>query len=183
MDDGLLANYRFLARYNAGFNTRLYDACEQLDDATRKQPRGAFFGSIHGTLNHLLWADTMWLGRFAVQPGVGDPGRGGVYLPSALLALPDGARHEAVLHEDWAGLREHRRQLDVAVIAWLDAMAPDAPLQAMFYANTRGVMREHPAWQALTHFFNHQTHHRGQVTTLLSQAGVDVGVTDLIAWV
>jgi len=49
------------------------------------------------------------------------------------------------------------------------------------YSNTKGVQREHPAWQALTHFFNHQTHHRGQVTTLLAQAGVDPGVTDLIA--
>ncbi len=178
MDDGLLENYRFLARYNAGFNARLYDACEQLDDAARKLPRGAFFGSIHATLNHLLWADTMWLGRFAAQPGLA-----GARLPPSLLALPDGARHETVLHDDWAGLRAHRSRLDAAIETWLGAMAPDAPLQTMVYANTRGVAREHPAWQALTHFFNHQTHHRGQVTTLLSQAGVDVGVTDLIAWV
>ena len=60
---------------------------------------------------------------------------------------------------------------------------PDFPLQTMRYANSKGVRREHPAWQALTHFFNHQTHHRGQVTTLLAQAGIDPGVTDLIALV
>jgi uncharacterized damage-inducible protein DinB len=65
--DPMLDNYRLLARYNTWFNARLFDACERLDDAARKLPRGAFFGSIHATLNHLLWGDTMWLGRFAAQ--------------------------------------------------------------------------------------------------------------------
>ncbi len=125
---GLMDNYCFLARYNGWFNTRLYDACERLDDAGRHAPRGAFFGSIHGTLNHILWGDMVWLGRLA--------------------AVPD-----------------------------------DFAQRTMRYRNTQGVAREHPVWQALTHLFNHQTHHRGQVTTLLAQAGVDVGVTDLIALV
>ena len=62
-------------------------------------------------------------------------------------------------------------------------MPADFPLTDMRYSNTQGVLREHPAWQALSHLFNHQTHHRGQVTTLLAQAGVEVGVTDLIALV
>jgi uncharacterized damage-inducible protein DinB len=61
-------------------------------------------------------------------------------------------------------------------------MADDFLTCAMRYSNTKGVRREHPAWIALTHFFNHQAHHRGQVTTLLMQAGVDPGVTDLIAF-
>ena len=81
--DGLMANYRFLARYNTWFNARLFDACEPLDDAARKAPRGAFFGSIHGTLNHILWGDMMWLGRFAVQP----EGQGA---PTAPLTMPGG---------------------------------------------------------------------------------------------
>ena len=172
--DAMLNNYRFLARYNTWFNARLYDACEHLDDAARKAPRGAFFGSIHGTLNHLLWGDTMWLGRFAAQ---------GEGLPADLLVLPAGAVYETELHTDWAALRTQRARLDAAIEAWLAALPADFPLRTMRYSNTKGVQRAHPMWQALTHFFNHQTHHRGQVTTLLMQAGVDVGVTDLIALV
>jgi uncharacterized damage-inducible protein DinB len=175
--DALMDSYRFLAHYNTGFNARLYDACEQLDDAARKAPRGAFFGSIHATLNHLLWGDMMWLGRFAAQGEAPD------VLPADLLVLPAGARHETELHADWAALRAHRARLDAAIEAWLAALPADFPQRSMRYINTKGVQRVHPMWQALTHFFNHQTHHRGQVSTLLMQAGVDVGVTDLIAWV
>ncbi|HYF44096.1 MAG TPA: DinB family protein [Ramlibacter sp.] len=170
----LIENYRYLARYNAWFNERLYDACEQLADAERRRDRGAFFGSIHGTLNHIVWADQLWLQRFAAQGGQGAP------LDPKLLALPPGAMYEAVLFEEWGGLRAHRRQLDAAIERWVDAMPANFPLQTMRYANSKGVQREHPVWKALTHFFNHQTHHRGQVTTLLMQAGVDPGVTDMI---
>jgi hypothetical protein len=66
-DSAFIDNYRFLARYNAWFNERLYGACDGLTDAQRLQDHGAFFGSIHGTLNHLVWGDTMWLQRFAAQ--------------------------------------------------------------------------------------------------------------------
>ncbi|WBY01019.1 DinB family protein [Ramlibacter tataouinensis] len=170
-----LANYRFLAGYNRWFNERLYDACERLPADERRRDRGAFFGSIHGTLNHLVWGDRMWLRRFATQ--------GVVFasLTEAVLALPEGAVHETLLYEDWIELRQARRALDAAVEGWTAEMAAGFPLATMRYANTRGVPREHPTWQALTHFFNHQAHHRGQVTTLLAQAGVDPGVTDLIA--
>ena len=85
-----------------------------------------------------------------------------------------------MLHEEWTALRADRRALDAAIEAWTAAMPPDWPTTTMRYTNTKGVRREHPAWQALTHFFNHQTHHRGQVTTLLAQAGVDPGLTDAI---
>ena len=173
--DASLQQWRWLARYNGWFNERLYDACERLDDAARRQDRGAFFGSIHRTLNHLVWGDRLWLQRFAAQaPGF-------AALRPELLALPAGAVHETVLYEDWHQLRTARRALDGAIVDWTLEMAPGWPQSAMHYANTRGVVREHPAWRALAHFFNHQAHHRGQVTTLLSQAGVDPGVTDLIA--
>ena len=173
----LLENYRFLARYNRWFNERLYDACERLPDEERRRERGAFFGSIHGSLNHLVWGDRLWLGRFAAQ-GVAFES-----LSAEVLELPSGAAHGTVLYQEWAALRAARAQLDGAIEAWTGDMAADFPLRTMRYANTKGVERAHPMWQALTHFFNHQTHHRGQVATLLSQAGVDVGVTDLIALV
>jgi len=171
----LLENFRWLARYNAWFNERLYDACERLPDEERRRDRSAFFGSIHGTLNHLVWGDRVWLRRFATV--------GGPYpaLTPQVLALPPGAVHGTLLYEDWAGLRQARRELDAAIEGWTAQMTAQDPLAPMRYANTKGVQREHPAWKAMTHFFNHQAHHRGQVTTLLMQAGVDPGVTDLIA--
>lgn len=170
-------NYRFLARYNRWFNQRLYAACEQLPDEERKRDRGAFFGSIHGTLNHLVWSDRMWLRRFAAH-SVEFASLGG-----DVLALPDGAAHGTLLYSDWAVLRGKRDELDSAIEEWVRDMPADFPLRTLRYANTKGVQREHPCWQAMTHFFNHQTHHRGQVTTLLAQAAIDPGTTDLIALV
>ena len=177
MSTAFLDNYRFLGRYNRWMNQRLYAACEALTDAERKQKRGAFFSSIHHTLTHLVMADKMWLQRFAAQGSVF------VTLPAALLAMPEGADYSSDLHPDWQDLRQTRDALDAAVELWLADMSPDFLLSTMHYTNTKGVQRVHPAWQAMTHFFNHQTHHRGQVTTLLAQAGVDMGVTDLIALV
>ena len=175
MHEAFLHNYLWLARYNTWFNERLYDACEQVPDAERRRDRGAFFGSIHGTLNHLVWADKLWLARFAAQD------TSFAALAPALLALPAGAMHATMLHEAWDALRADRRALDAAIEAWIGDLPQDWPARTMAYVNTRGVAREHPAWQALTHFFNHQIHHRGQVTTLLAQAGVDPGLTDIIA--
>jgi uncharacterized damage-inducible protein DinB len=173
----LLDNYAFLARYNRWFNQRLYEACEKLTDDERKRDRGAFFRSIHHTLTHLVLADKMWLQRFARQ------GVAFAALPPVLLHMPAGADYTSDLHPHWPDLRRTRETLDAAIETWLASMPADFPLATMRYANTKGVPREHPAWQALSHFFNHQTHHRGQVTTLLAQAGVEVGVTDLISLV
>ncbi len=119
----------------------------------------------------------MWLQRFAAQGETFDA------LGDDLLALPPGASYGTVLEPDWAALNVRRDRLDEAIEAWVDAMPHDYPLRTMRYSNPRAVARAHPMWQAMTHFFNHQTHHRGQVTTLLAQAGVDVGTTDLIALV
>ncbi len=177
MDSAFTENYRLLARYNRWFNQRLYAACDGLGDAGRKLERGAFFGSIHGTLNHLVWGDTLWLRRFAAQ--------GVVFaaLDDGLLALPPGASYATPIEVDWAALQERRDRLDAAIEAWVAQMPTDFVLRTMRYANTQGVQRAHPMWQGMTHFFNHQAHHRGQVTTLLAQAGVDVGTTDLVALV
>ncbi len=177
MPDLAADHYALLARYNRWFNARLYDACERLPEAERKADRGAFFGSIHRTLEHLLYADKLWLGRFAAQ------GEGFAALCPQLLRLPPGARYGTVLHEGWHELRAERERLDAAIEDWVRAMPAAFPASTMRYVNVAGVPREHPAWQALMHLFNHQTHHRGQVTTLLSQAGIDPGMTDLIALV
>lgn len=179
MTTQLLEHYRWMARYNALFNERLYDACESLDDDERKRDRGAFFGSIHHTLNHLIVADQIWLKRLR-QCGL-DNGFDCAALSADTLDLPAGHALDAPVFADWSALRNKRRQLDGAIGTWSAEMPPRFPDFTMRYSNTKGVQRQHPAWQALSHFFNHQTHHRGQVTTLLMQAGVDPGVTDLLA--
>jgi uncharacterized damage-inducible protein DinB len=174
----MLENYRFLGKYNQWMNEKLYESASKLPDTLRKLNRGAFFGSIHNTLNHLVLTDKIWLGRFAAQ---------GVEFQSLsddILGVPGGFKSLGqVLYDDFAELKAQRIKIDQAVENWLTEMPPDFPMQVMKYANMKGMMREHPMWQALTHFFNHQTHHRGQVTVLINQAGIDPGVTDLIAMI
>lgn len=102
MDTAFVDNYRFLARYNRWFNQRLYAVCADLSDAQRTRDGGAFFGSIHGTLNHLVWGDLMWLGRFARQGVTFEA------LTPALLALPEGASHGTVMAQDFDALRQRR---------------------------------------------------------------------------
>ena len=179
--DAFTDNYRFLARYNQWFNTNLLDSAERLTDAERKQDRGAFFGSIHHTLNHLLVSDQIWLKRFR-QCGL-EQGWQATSLSEAVLDLPQEASLNTVLFDDWVVLCAKRLQLDVGIVQWVGDMPKGFAQSTMRYANSKGVQRAHPAWQALTHFFNHQTHHRGQITALLMQAGVDPGTTDLIALV
>lgn len=158
---------RLLARYNRWMNGRLYAACEQLSDAERKADRGAFFRSIHSTLNHLVWGDTMWLARFTK----------GTPMERPMPTTPGNVD----IHADWTALKAARSELDAALIAW--AAALDAAWLAgefSWYSGLSKSMRSGPAWQSVAHMFNHQTHHRGQVTTLLSQQRIDVGVTDLM---
>lgn len=181
MKQGLVDNYRFLARYNHWFNQRLYDACEQLADEERKRARGAFFGSIQHTLHHVVVGDQVWLKR--LRQCAWDHGYGAGALIDSVLDLPAVFSLDMMLYPQWVDLRAKRLQMDLALQAWLDDLPDAFPNLTMRYSNSKGVQREHPAWQAMTHFFNHQTHHRGQVSTLLMQAGVDVGVTDLIALV
>ena len=190
-EGGLATNYQFLARYNRWFNERLYAASERLSDGQRKHQQAAFFGSIHGTLGHILWGDVLWLRRFAALTESSTA----YAFPPELLELPQAdAATDAALGvppasagrspwADWQTLRIHRAALDESTLQWAATLTDAACRRTMRYANTSGVQREHPAWQAITHFFNHQTHHRGQVTTLLMQQGIDVGVTDLIALV
>ena len=170
-----LENYQFLARYNRWMNQRLYAACEALTDVQRKADRQAFFKSIHHTLTHLVLADKMWLARFAAQ----DPAFAS--LSAELLAVPLGSDYASDVRPDWRDLKQTRDALDSAIEPWVGSVSPDFLLSTMRYANTKGVERAHPVWQGMTHFFNHQAHHRGQVTTLLMQAGVDMGVTDVVA--
>ncbi|PPE65669.1 damage-inducible protein DinB [Caldimonas caldifontis] len=173
----LTDHYRWMARYNRWFNQRLFGAAASLNDAERKRDRGAFFGSIHATLNHIMVGDKIWLGRLRAQGAPFDA------LPAEVVHLSEFRGLGMTLFDDFHALCKHREAMDAAIEDMAAALSPEAVSRPMRYANTQGHAREHPIWQALSHLFNHQTHHRGQVTTLLMQAGIDPGVTDLIALV
>ena len=152
---------QLLARYNRWMNERLYALVASMPEAERTRHRGAFFGSIQRTLSHLVWADRAWLGRFTGKP-YGQPGYG------------------ADLYPDFAALARERDITDTDILNWAGNVADDWLRGPLTYTRTSdGKTVTLAAWIAVTHYFNHSTHHRGQVTTLMKQAGVDPGITDL----
>jgi uncharacterized damage-inducible protein DinB len=153
---------RLFAAYNAWMNGKLYEVCATLPDEERKRDRGAFFHSIHGTLNHILLADSVWMGRFEAQPFV-------------FKSL------DQELYSSFDELRAHRREMDDRIERWARGLT-EAALDAKLQFTSVLTKRSNSAtlWKLVTHFFNHQTHHRGQLTALLSQAAIDYGTTDLL---
>lgn len=169
-----LAAIRLLAAYNSWMNTRVYDAAAKLPAQALAADRKAFFRSIIGTLNHLVVADSIWLKPFAEHPAQHPE-------LDALRAAPIPSALDQMLHADLAGLRAHRTALDATIERWTAALTAQDLAHVLHYANMKGVPAQKRFGTLLMHFFNHQTHHRGQVSTLLFQAGQDVGVTDLLA--
>ena len=158
-----------LARYNRWMNDKLYELAATLSEEERKRDCGAFFKSIHGTFNHLLLADRVWLGRFM-----------GLTVPNGFMA-PGGIRSlDQELYVDFEDLRRERTRTDDELSAWVYGLTPERLNAPLVYLR-RGQKQASPLWWAVAHVFNHQTHHRGQITTLLMQLGHDPGVTDLIA--
>ncbi|QFU15560.1 DinB family protein [Microvirga thermotolerans] len=151
-----------LAAYNAWCNQRLYDAAAELPDADYRADRGAFFKSIHGTLNHLLVADRIWMRRFT---GQGE--------------AP--ARLDAILFEDLGSLRDARWKEDERIMSYAEGLTEaDLAGRIRYRTLTNPADIEQPLAPALLHFFNHQTHHRGQVHALLTGLGRDAPSLDLI---
>ena len=154
--------YAMLAGYNAWANRKLYDAAAALDDADYRADRGAFFKSIHGTLNHLVVTDRIWMRRFT--------GEGETYKQLNLI-----------LFEDLAGLRAAREALDDRIVRYAEALTDDALVGAIRYTRvTSPDVYEQPLAPALDHFFNHQTHHRGQVHAILTGLGVAAPELDML---
>ncbi len=150
-----------MAAYNGWMNRKLYEAAARLPDAERKADRGAFFRSIHSTLNHILWGDRVWLPRF-----------NGKTYPVGGMGVD--------LYDGFDALLAARRTMDDEISAWaaqLDNVQLAGTLTWFSGVAQREMSR--PRWLCVTQMFNHQTHHRGQITTLLKQAGIDPGATDL----
>lgn len=164
-----------LASYNASMNAKLYAAAATLPKEALSANRGVFFSSILGTLNHIVAGDTIWLRRFMAHPS-GLPSLN----PMAGISAPTGLA--CMYSDDLQVLLEHRSRLDAIILA-LAAEVSDGDLEApLLYKNSRGESQKRFG-SLLLHLFNHQTHHRGQVSTLLSQSGVDIGITDLLEWI
>ena len=156
-------------RYNRWMNDKLYGIAASLSDEARKRDVGAFFKSIHGTFNHLLLADRVWLARFQ-----GVTAADGFMGPGGIRSL------DQELYANFEDLRRERALTDDELTAWISGLTHERLAAPLVYMR-RGQKQESPLWCAVAHLFNHQTHHRGQITTLLTQLGRDPGVTDLFA--
>ncbi|MBW8882763.1 MAG: DinB family protein, partial [Asticcacaulis sp.] len=128
-------------------------------------------GSILGTLNHLMVADLLWLNRMRPYPF------GQVLAP--LDDLPRPTALTDTLHNDLASFVPARAKLDDLIIRFVGDLRDDDLAAPFAYRSVKGVPANKTLGLVLSHVFNHQTHHRGQITTLLSQMGLDIGVTDL----
>jgi uncharacterized damage-inducible protein DinB len=167
------AYFSHLATYNEWMNRKLYEAAAGLPEDELHRDRGAFFGSMFGTLVHIAVADIIWFKRIASHL----PGLASLKCLDALAAPASlGHRPCATLPE----LAELRATLDAAIIAFCAEVQPAELAAPFYYRNTKGVGFRKFLGDVLQHVFNHQTHHRGQASTLFSQLGVDIGATDLI---
>ena len=156
-----IEHYKLMAKYNQWMNKSLYAVCARIPDNERKQDQGAFFKSIHGTLNHILWADTAWLRRFTNVP----------------LNL---TRMGEDLFEDFDELTAEREKTDDQIQDWVAGLDNDWLGRSFSFTSVSDKKtRTAPAWKFVSHMFNHQSHHRGQVTTLLNQSGYEPPVTDI----
>ena len=152
--------FQMLSRYNRIANERVYGACASLEDTEYRKPRRGSFGSIHGLLNHILLADRIWMGRFE---------GGGRETPNL----------QTLISGDFSALREARVREDSRIEAFFDNVYEAFFARSFAYLNHQGKPYVETAPVAVGHFFNHQTHHRGQVHVMLSQTGVTVPSLDL----
>ena len=160
MTNALIPHYQMLARYNTLANRRLYEVCARLSDAERKRVRPAFFKSIHGTLNHIMVGDRIWLARFE-----------GSEIASTRL--------DAILYEDFDALGAARMSEDARIEAFASGIDEDFLGKTIRYRNHAGNTHVDPVDLLVAHLFNHQTHHRGQIHDMLTQTDVTPPALDM----
>ncbi len=158
------AHAQAMARYNRWQNRSLYREAGKLTDAARHENRGAFFGSIHATLSHLLFGDQVWMHRF------------GHHETPRARSIPDSVG----AYPDWAELATARAAFDEVIIAWADRLDPAwLAGELTWVPPALGTPLTKPRWLLVTHMFNHQTHHRGQAHCMLTGLGMKPDDTDL----
>jgi uncharacterized damage-inducible protein DinB len=168
VQNGFADHYRSFARYNGWANDRLYETASGLSDQDRRADRGVFFGSLNGTLNHLLVTDRIWRARC----------RGDVP-PSDAAGAPLALDH--ILFEDFAALRDARLVEDRQIIAFAERLQEaDMTRMLHYHRASTPVPIKQEMGLALAHWFNHQTHHRGQAHAVLSGLGLEPPALDLL---
>ena len=153
--------FQLMAQYNKCMDSKIYAVCLEIPDDLRKKDMGAFFKSIHSTLNHIYYGDLAWIERL----------RDNTFTPRQI---------GIDLHDDFKELKEAQEKMDSGIINWADSLTQEKLNQTFDYvSNVENFSRKLPVWVLATHMFNHQTHHRGQVTTLIKQLGYEPGITDI----
>ncbi len=154
---------QLMARYGQWQNASLISAANTLNEDARRENRGAFFGSIHATLDHLLWGDRLWLSRFG---GCQAPNGG---IPTSTMQFPD-----------WEKLKAMRENIDAAMVTWADRQSQACIDSDFLWITSAGVtVGTFPRWKLIQQMFNHGTHHRGQVHAMLTAAGASPEDTDI----
>jgi uncharacterized damage-inducible protein DinB len=162
-----------MARYNQWMNQKLYAKVAQLSDEDITKDRGAFFPSILHTLNHILVGDLLWFRRFAASKACKE------HL-IAMKDMPHPTSLNEVLFNDIRSLHEQRDIMDSIIVGFSTTWDKTMLQSDIRYRDMKGNKNQRELGALLQHVFNHQTHHRGQVTTLLFQAGIDPEATDLL---
>ena len=166
-------HFLLLAQYNAWINNKICQSIANIDNEQLWQDNNAFFGSILGTLNHIMVGDLIWLNRLQQHASPFDALK-------ALSTLPLPTCLEQVLYTQTNDYIEHRQKLDNIIKQFVTELTADDLEKNIVYRNTKGLEFSKPLSKLLLHLFNHQTHHRGQATTLLNQMDIDIGATDLL---
>ena len=154
---------RVMAAYNSEMNRRIYAAAARLPDAVRREDGGLFWGSLHGTLCHILWGDQVWMSRLD-----------GWQKPA--IAQQQSGR----MIERFDDLAAERAVADRNIEAWAHRLtAADVAKDLVWFSGATNSEMRRPLGFVITHFFNHQTHHRGQAHAVITRAGENTGDTDL----
>jgi uncharacterized damage-inducible protein DinB len=169
----LLSNLQLMSQYNQWMNQKIYQVAQKLGDDKIQQDQGAFFGSLFRTLNHIYVADIIWLRRFAQHAK-------NYQSLNQLPELSSYTKLNQTVVNDLESLNKLRQELDNIIINWCQEIDPEDLEDNLSYIDTQGNSYQKNFGQLIHNLFNHQTHHRGQASTLISQQGLDVGVTDLL---
>jgi len=157
-----LGDLKTLYAFNAWARGRMLDAVAGLDEAAYRRDLGNSFGSVHGTVVHILGAEEIWLKRWRGES------------PTALVS-PDAFASLADVRRRW-------HALEAELQGFLGALTEEGVLRVVRYRDIRGNAYATPLWQTMQHVVNHSTYHRGQVTTMLRQLGAKPVATDLVAY-
>jgi uncharacterized damage-inducible protein DinB len=168
-----LSQLALFAEYNQLMNQRLFSAARELSDENVKKDCSAFFNSVFGTLNHIMVGDIVWLKRFAEHPS------SQVSL-SYIAHLEKPQSLSSNLFADLDSLSIERERIDEIIIQWLKGLSEKDLNDCISYNNMAGDPFKKQYSSLINHLFLHQIHHRGQVTVLMSQFGIDFGETDII---